>query len=293
MKISLIVASPLLLTAAIACSSKEATPVESGNPETENESPAEPSFTMDGEPAMMTNEPPEGCTPGAAGCTCVEGLCLGDIECVDNVCFGPEQYLYVPPSEERLADMADEQAASEAVLEQFRECGLVGEGDFFFELDLYSEDELCVAECFNSVATCETAKAYLCDIANVSRYDALDDCVSHCGEFKCSDGRVIPEGYLCDAEPDCDDGEDELQEHCGGSDNRIVLCDGRPRTFRYRCNGVDECEDGYDELNCGDQVFDCGDGTKISRDRVCNLYENCPNGADESEEAGCAPRFCD
>jgi hypothetical protein len=42
----------------------------------------------DGEPGDGDGD--GGCTPGELGCECVDGLCLGDLECVEGVCMDPD-----------------------------------------------------------------------------------------------------------------------------------------------------------------------------------------------------------
>lgn len=81
-------------------------------------------------------------------------------------------------------------------------------------------------------------------------------CVSACkkGEFDCRDhSRCVDSLLVCDNNPDCDDGSDEVNclenQTCLKGEwkcqNKICISQD------LRCNGVDDCTDNSDEESCG------------------------------------------
>ncbi len=57
------------------------------------------------------------------------------------------------------------------------------------------------------------------------------------------------------------------------------------------CDGYNDCPNGSDEANCGDKLFDCGQGYMISSDWLCDLSSDCDDGRDEGPE--CAKLLCE
>lgn len=65
--------------------------------------------------------------------------------------------------------------------------------------------------------------------------------------FVCASGDVVDAGWVCDGEPDCDDGSDEVD--CAD----FVCGDGGVVPAAWRCDGEGDCDDGSDEVGCAVQ----------------------------------------
>uniref|UniRef100_A0A4W5LUC7 Low density lipoprotein receptor-related protein 1Bb n=1 Tax=Hucho hucho TaxID=62062 RepID=A0A4W5LUC7_9TELE len=124
------------------------------------------------------------------------------------------------------------------------------------------------------------------------------------GEFHCHDQvTCVPEGWLCDGEPDCPDTSDETQDRCKSLTHTCPLnhiqCIGTRKCIHFNklCNGAIDCEDGFDEgvhcrellsacheLRCrygcvmtrnGTFCF-CADGFEVSEDGTsCRDHDEC------------------
>uniref|UniRef100_A0A8C8I960 EGF-like domain-containing protein n=1 Tax=Oncorhynchus tshawytscha TaxID=74940 RepID=A0A8C8I960_ONCTS len=124
------------------------------------------------------------------------------------------------------------------------------------------------------------------------------------GEFHCHDQvTCVPEGWLCDREPNCPDTSDETQDGCKSLTHTCPLnhiqCIGTRKCIHFNklCNGAIDCEDGFDEgvhcrellsacheLRCrygcvmtrnGTFCF-CADGFEVSEDGTsCRDYDEC------------------
>ncbi|XP_025082607.1 basement membrane-specific heparan sulfate proteoglycan core protein-like isoform X8 [Pomacea canaliculata] len=107
-------------------------------------------------------------------------------------------------------------------------------------------------------------------------------------EFTCNDGYCIQKSYVCDRQPDCNDGSDEL--NCGPDvepclEGRIrCVSTGQCINRRLRCDGKADCPDGSDEQFCTACTADeyrCIDGSCISILLRCDSRADCPGGDDE------------
>lgn len=117
-------------------------------------------------------------------------------------------------------------------------------------------------------------------------------------EFDCDRGKTcLPKRWLCDGDPDCKDGTDELLENCDKKPNRnctsgteITCTNKKCLPASWRCDGQDDCGDNSDEDNCPgnckDDQHKCGDGQCISKRWVCDGMSDCRDGSDE---ATCTP----
>uniref|UniRef100_A0A8C7IEQ3 EGF-like domain-containing protein n=1 Tax=Oncorhynchus kisutch TaxID=8019 RepID=A0A8C7IEQ3_ONCKI len=127
------------------------------------------------------------------------------------------------------------------------------------------------------------------------------------GEFHCHDQvTCVPEGWLCDREPNCPDTSDETQDRCNIKTQNSpscplnhIQCIGTRKCIHFNklCNGAIDCEDGFDEgvhcrellsacheLRCrygcvmtrnGTFCF-CADGFEVSEDGTsCRDYDEC------------------
>ncbi|XP_016375775.1 low-density lipoprotein receptor-related protein 1B-like [Sinocyclocheilus rhinocerous] len=125
------------------------------------------------------------------------------------------------------------------------------------------------------------------------------------GEFLCGDQLTcVSESWLCDGEPDCPDGSDEVLDKCKVEvivrcPLNHIQCIGTRKCIHFNklCNGAKDCEDGFDEgvhcrellsacheLHCrygcimtrnGTFCF-CADGFEVGEDgRSCRDHDEC------------------
>uniref|UniRef100_A0A8C1BL65 Low density lipoprotein receptor-related protein 1Bb n=1 Tax=Cyprinus carpio carpio TaxID=630221 RepID=A0A8C1BL65_CYPCA len=125
------------------------------------------------------------------------------------------------------------------------------------------------------------------------------------GEFLCGDQLTcVSESWLCDGEPDCPDGSDEILDKCKVEvivrcPLNHIQCIGTRKCIHFNklCNGAKDCEDGFDEgvhcrellsacheLHCrygcimtrnGTFCF-CADGFEVAEDgRSCRDHDEC------------------
>ncbi|GBM70876.1 Putative vitellogenin receptor [Araneus ventricosus] len=122
--------------------------------------------------------------------------------------------------------------------------------------------------------------------------EASTQCAS--AEFKCSNGRCIAIGYLCDASNSCGDNSDE--QFCGSSHCHPLAfqCfNGNCITRRWFCNGRINCGDNSDErycnidssVQCPPGWIRCPSGSRcIPYSWVCDGLKDCRG---DSEERNC------
>ncbi|CAL8147958.1 unnamed protein product [Orchesella dallaii] len=113
-------------------------------------------------------------------------------------------------------------------------------------------------------------------------------------QFSCHrGGGCIALSAVCDTIPDCDDMSDELPSSCPACRSGEFRCDdGRCIPEYLKCNRNNDCSRGEDERNCRVPVtcrpdqFQCGDGRCIQDSYVCDGHSDC---ADRSDESRCIP----
>lgn len=177
-------------------------------------------------------------------------------------------------------------------LARLTECGLIERQGDFAAVTLMASEERCAFDCQLSLP-CEVLESVTCSSEGAEPdLSELYACMEKCGRpFACGDGTTVPFTYVCDGEPDCLDGEDELD--CPAS--TFFTCDsgeGVPASFA--CDGEADCQDASDEdaERCQGKLFTCDDGQRtIALSAVCDLYNDCADGSDEP--ARCAKTSCE
>lgn len=161
--------------------------------------------------------------------------------------------------------------------------GEMGVEECISELDIISDDEqACLTEVFDANPT--EFEVLRCEAEAIRALLGCERAKGCPGAFTCADGSTIPESFVCDGDPDCQDGSDEEQ-----SCPPPFMCgDGMSLNEFSVCDGFDDCPDGEDEANCPDP-FVCGDGTEVRTDSVCDAFSDCEDGSDEE---GC-PVTCE
>ncbi len=113
------------------------------------------------------------------------------------------------------------------------------------------------------------------------------------GVFVCASGESVPEGWICDGEPDCAGAEDEAQScpapHICGSGEQVPSA--------WVCDGAADCEDGSDEPD--DCAPSCERDAELAFEACAPLpeafevqvVETCFPGQDS--DPGCGEEGCE
>ncbi|XP_002738583.1 uncharacterized protein LOC100368490 [Saccoglossus kowalevskii] len=118
---------------------------------------------------------------------------------------------------------------------------------------------------------------------------AIHGCESD--QFTCTDGKCIPNSWVCDGASDCEDHSDEGIT-CGPTEcvENEFQCDiSLCIPTRWVCDGDTDCLNGSDEQNCenltcSDEEFKCNNSVCIPVKWVCDKQDDC---SDNSDENGC------
>lgn len=113
-------------------------------------------------------------------------------------------------------------------------------------------------------------------------------CIFH--QFRCSDGKCIPDSWLCDHAKDCVDGEDEHSCYFDVCKTGYQKCASSSLCIKkdYFCDGEVDCVDGSDEKGCIYACdlkthFKCHDSNRcINKTWVCDGDYDCNDLSDET-----------
>lgn len=108
-------------------------------------------------------------------------------------------------------------------------------------------------------------------------------------KFRCPDGMCLPRHMLCDGVQDCQDGSDEMKNHCESISSTCNAgwhrcSSGQCVNPSWVCNAERDCEDGSDETNCQNKTcpgFLCKNGQCVDRTWRCDAGKDCEDGSDE------------
>ncbi|CAK8686056.1 unnamed protein product [Clavelina lepadiformis] len=137
-------------------------------------------------------------------------------------------------------------------------------------------------------------------------YKILDDlprCQSSEFNCRCEDYAIgvsrecIPQSWVCDGQPDCSNGADEIDCRC---DPGEYQCYGGVGVRYYKCiNDSKVCNRGWNCVNFRDQRnekcgggFQCNNGRYIQSSYKCDGFNNCYDNSDENNY-DCPQHRCD
>ena len=165
------------------------------------------------------------------------------------------------------------------------------EGEECLELteELLETDEIveCVDQALARHPEARSPFACLLD----QQYDYLEcQTAQGCpGAYTCADDSVIPEAWMCDGEPDCADGGDEI-----GCTAPHTCDDGQTVPRSWVCDGWTDCEDGSDEpAHCPEtceaalDIEQCPELPEAFTDTIDELCSD-----ESSSEPSCSDETC-
>ncbi|EZA59257.1 Very low-density lipoprotein receptor [Ooceraea biroi] len=116
-------------------------------------------------------------------------------------------------------------------------------------------------------------------------------------DFKCTNGRCIPNIWQCDGDRDCPDGVDEDPAICRAipcGETEFQCSPGECIPKNWLCDRQVDCTNGLDEKDCHNDTcrsdeFTCANKHCIQQMWVCDNDNDC---GDNSDEKGCKPITC-
>ncbi|XP_059149656.1 putative vitellogenin receptor [Physella acuta] len=130
-------------------------------------------------------------------------------------------------------------------------------------------------------------------IIAVTARNIIDDEPCDVDYFTCINDECIHQSWVCDGEPDCHSGEDELGCSAKCEAGFHTCANKHCVNSKFKCDGLDDCGDFSDEVSCvaGNQTdiplckpgeFKCLEQPScVGLDAVCDEDEDCMDGSDE------------
>ncbi|XP_069108702.1 low-density lipoprotein receptor-related protein 2-like isoform X5 [Argopecten irradians] len=108
------------------------------------------------------------------------------------------------------------------------------------------------------------------------------------GNFRCANGRCIPQAFRCDQDNDCLDHSDEMEcdKRTTCPPHQFHCKNGKCIGKLWHCDGDDDCGDMSDEKNCPvkkcrKNQFQCNNTLCIHYRFKCDTDNDCGDGSDE------------
>ncbi|KAI3389567.1 hypothetical protein SNEBB_009857 [Seison nebaliae] len=111
------------------------------------------------------------------------------------------------------------------------------------------------------------------------------------GYKRCTNGRCIPDSWICNRQDDCGDNSDEVDckyISCNTTSQFACSRSGECIEKKLKCDGIVDCRYGEDEVgcpkvSCNSTQFKCDNGTKcLDSSMKCDHIVDCRDGTDET-----------
>ncbi|XP_053453877.1 low-density lipoprotein receptor-related protein 2 [Nycticebus coucang] len=121
------------------------------------------------------------------------------------------------------------------------------------------------------------------------------------GQFQCKDGNCTSPQTLCNANPDCPDGSDEVSSLCENhkcESNEWQCANKRCIPEHWQCDTLNDCGDNSDEdsshcasRTCKPGQFKCDNGRCIPQSWKCDVDNDCGDYSDEPVQECLTPAY--